>query len=336
MKKNTLCYPHKPVYGGPGNFQIRLSNYLISKGWKIFSSEDKVKSDIILVVGITRKMIWLIKNKFKKTPIILRLDGINWFHKAIKKPFIYNIKSELMNYLSNFIRLFLADHIIYQSNYVKDSWQNKFGIANCPDSVIYNGVEINNNSNIYNKAGKKPKLLFVEGEIQHSPVYIEPIRLLYESFYLKGRVSDVVVIGKIDPKDENYLNINCPNALILDELPHDEVLNFFPNSVYISLEINPPCPNSVIEALSFGCPVVGFDTGSLSELVDKKSGMLISYNSNPDELELPSFKELPSAVDKIINDYATFSNNALQRAVNNFDIEFASKKYMEVFQKYLG
>ena len=119
-------------------------------------------------------------------------------------------------------------------------------------------------------------------------------------------------------------------------MPHDEVLNFFPNSVYISLEINPPCPNSVIEALSFGCPVVGFDTGSLSELVDKKSGMLISYNSNPDELELPSFKELPSAVDKIINDYATFSNNALQRAVNNFDIEFASKKYMEVFQKYLG
>ena len=37
--------------------------------------------------------------------------------------------------------------------------------------------------------------------------------------------------------------------------------------MYFSAELNPPCPNSVIEALACGLPVVGYDTGSLQELV---------------------------------------------------------------------
>src|SRR5262249_1785909 len=38
------------------------------------------------------------------------------------------------------------------------------------------------------------------------------------------------------------------------------------SDVFVYSFLNPPCPNSVIEAISCGLPVVGFDSGSMSEL----------------------------------------------------------------------
>ena len=38
-------------------------------------------------------------------------------------------------------------------------------------------------------------------------------------------------------------------------------------SVYLGLERNLPCPNSVVESLASGTPVVGYVTGSLPEPV---------------------------------------------------------------------
>lgn len=45
-------------------------------------------------------------------------------------------------------------------------------------------------------------------------------------------------------------------------LPRENVNDAMFGSIYLSLDINPACPNTVIEALACGAPVVAFDTGS--------------------------------------------------------------------------
>jgi glycosyltransferase involved in cell wall biosynthesis len=47
-----------------------------------------------------------------------------------------------------------------------------------------------------------------------------------------------------------------------------------------SADLNAACPNSVIEALACGTPVLGYDTGALPEMVPPKSGRIAHYGGN--------------------------------------------------------
>ena len=44
-----------------------------------------------------------------------------------------------------------------------------------------------------------------------------------------------------------------------------------------SADVHPACPNSVIEALACGLPVIAFDTGAIREIVDDSSGAVVAY-----------------------------------------------------------
>ena len=51
---------------------------------------------------------------------------------------------------------------------------------------------------------------------------------------------------------------------------------------------NKPCPNSVIEALASGVPVVGYNSGSLKELVGN-AGIILPYTGgDPNKMEGPN------------------------------------------------
>ena len=73
-----------------------------------------------------------------------------------------------------------------------------------------------------------------------------------------------------------------------------------------SAEINPPCPNSVIEALACGLPVVGFDTGSLRELIGDNAGRLAPYGGNPWKLEPPDVPALAKAAVEVLENQERF------------------------------
>ena len=59
-----VAFPHKPsLIGGPGSFQLLLEKKLLSEKHNIvYAGEDYTKNpDVVLVVGGTRKLLWLIK-----------------------------------------------------------------------------------------------------------------------------------------------------------------------------------------------------------------------------------------------------------------------------------
>jgi len=97
-----------------------------------------------------------------------------------------------------------------------------------------------------------------------------------------------------------------------------------------SAEVNPPCPNSVIEALACGLPVVGFDTGSLAELVQGDAGRLAPYGADPWKLRPPDIPALAEAATEVLQDQDRFRKLARERAESAFDVGKMVNEYLKV------
>jgi glycosyltransferase involved in cell wall biosynthesis len=106
-------------------------------------------------------------------------------------------------------------------------------------------------------------------------------------------------------------------------------------SVYLSLDINPACPNTVAEALACGAPVVAFDTGALPELVDENCGKIVAYGSNPWDLEYPNVESLEQAIKEVFKNYNHYATNAFQKATQDYSLDLMFEKYNKVVKSII-
>ena len=88
--------------------------------------------------------------------------------------------------------------------------------------------------------------------------------------------------------------------------------------VFFSAELNAGCPNSVVEALACGLPVIGFQTGSLPELVVEEAGKTVPYGANHWKLEPPDIESLSLAAMEVLKDQEQYHVAARRRAEASF------------------
>jgi glycosyltransferase involved in cell wall biosynthesis len=70
--------------------------------------------------------------------------------------------------------------------------------------------------------------------------------------------------------------------------------------VLFSADLNAACPNSVIEALACGLPVISYATGSLPEIITGDAGKVVPYGSNYWNLEPPDIDALADAAREVL------------------------------------
>lgn len=116
-------------------------------------------------------------------------------------------------------------------------------------------------------------------------------------------------------------------------LDRSQVSEVMKGSIYLSLDVNPACPNTVIEALSTGSPVVAFDTGAIPELINDSCSAVVKYGSNPWELGYPDVKSLAKAIIKVEKNYDILAKNAKKSAFENYNLEDVVLKYTDVIHK---
>jgi glycosyltransferase involved in cell wall biosynthesis len=143
---------------------------------------------------------------------------------------------------------------------------------------------------------------------------------------------ELMVVGRVDGRTKNKLkNQTAFRLQFMDTVAREHIPWLMRSShLLYSAEINPPCPNSVIEALACGLPVVGFDTGSLSEIVQGDAGRLVPYGADPWKLKPPDIPSLATAAEEVLEEQPRFRSSARDRAEAAFDVEKMVDEYLKV------
>jgi len=291
----------------------------------------------VLVIGSTRQLGNLLYAKKQGFRIVQRLDGMNWLHKRRKTGWRHFLRSERLNLQLSFIRRYIADEIVYQSNFTRDWWNTVYGSMQKTSHVIHNGVDLK----VFSPKGlgDLPKdfirLLVVEGSFKGGHERdlfnaVEAACLLSEK--LNNKV-ELMIAGNAPPELRAQVQV-AHNVCVrwMGLVPHEQIPDLNRGAhLLFPAEINAACPNSVVEALACGLPVVSYATGSLPELLGEDGGMVVPYGSNYWQLEAPDTEALVAAVIKVLNERQKYHLSARARAEKFFGLE----KMVYAYQKIL-
>ena len=337
MTPQICLVPKLDGLGGMVSFQAKFIRGLEERQIPHTFDLNHPNNTAVLVIGGTRHLLQLWQAKRRGVRIVQRLNGLNWLHKVKKMPVSAVLKAELNNRTLAFIRRHLADHILYQSEFSRDWWQKEFGKPGKPLSIAYNGVDL---SQYTPKGPESPprdhnRLLLVEGHLTlASGQGLETAARLSKVLKQQhGLTIERGVVGDVEDALKAHTHSIAPDLWITWKgiLPHERIPSIDRSAhVMFSADLNAACPNSVIEALACGLPVVAYDTGALNELVQEGSGAVVSYGANHWQLEDPDISPLADACAKILLTNMQYREAARKQAETTFGLETMVESYLEV------
>jgi glycosyltransferase involved in cell wall biosynthesis len=237
----------------------------------------------------------------RESRIVLRLDGLRKFYAKTTEVKGDRLQLDLLKY---------ADAIIFQSKESLEQFRKMTGKICAQHYVVHNAVD-QDIFNIKEKKywNKKDKLRIFATSWSKNPMkgFKDIARL--------SKLENVIVnfVGNW-PAEINSENVNLkpavPQPLLAEEYKKNDLF-FFPSR-------NEACPNVVFEALSSGLPVIYHPSGGTPEIVS-------SYG-----VELKD--DLHATLDEVVNRYDVIIER-IKKDYLLFSIDYAGKKYAEVFQE---
>ena len=341
--KQICIVPRVSGVGGMVSFRDNFTSGLLARGVKVTSDSQLSTLDSILVIGGTRDLPGLWRAKRRGIRIVQRLNGMNWLHRLQPTGIKHYLRAEYGNLILRLIRTRFADHIVYQSEFAHQWWERVYGQTRVPNTVIHNAVDLNayspieQASTLYPPQSTHYRVLLVEGALMGGyELGLETAVQLVEHLNTEhkdrlGKPVELMVAGQVSENVKNRWTQKTHIPLEWAGLvPHEQIpeLDRSAHLLYSS-DINAACPNSVIEALACGLPVLAYNTGALPELVTGDTGRVVSYGGDPWKLEQPDIPALAAAAVEILSEQTRFRAAARARAEASFDLGTMVTGYLE-------
>ncbi|HPO57584.1 MAG TPA: glycosyltransferase family 4 protein [Anaerolineaceae bacterium] len=338
MAEGIAILPRLEGLGGPASFRARFCAGLEKRGIPVCDRIPKEGCAAVLVIAGTRRHLGeLIAARRRGLRVVQRLDGMNWVHRRRRTGWKHALRSEYGNRLLALTRRWLADRVVYQSQFALNWWQTVYGPVPAPGRVIYNGVDLQafRPDGPEERPNDRVRLLLVEGHFGggNEQGLENAIQLARGLDTCLDRPVELVVAGQV-PEPLRQAARAWAGDLMLTwagVLPREQIPAADRSAhLLFSADINAACPNAVIEAMACGLPVTGFATGSLPELVQGDAGRLAPYGSNYWALEPPVMGPLVEAAREVLAGGEEFRSAARRRAEQAFDLERVIDQYVEV------
>jgi len=340
MEKNNrtrrVCLvPKVSGVGGMVSFKARLIKGFSERGISVAEDLADDPYEAVLVIGGTRNLTGIWKARRRGLPVVQRLDGMNWIHRKTHTGWKHYLRAEYGNLVLSVIRSRLASQIVYQSEFSLQWWERMYGKTQTPYRVVHNGVDLQQFTP--QGPGERPveqiRLLLVEGTIGGGYEFglQTAIEVGKKLCALDSRLVEVLVVGRISVKlQQAWKNEPGMQVSYLGQVPIESIAQIDRSAhVLYAADLQPACPNSVIEALACGLPVAGFDTGALAEIVGRGAGEVVPYGGDPWKLEQPDTDRLAGSVFRILMEQESYRIAARRRAEEAFGLDCMVDGYLE-------
>ncbi len=327
-KPHALYIPfeHYQSLGGPSTFMKNLQRYLERHRYSYLSS---LKNARVVFFPNSFALPKVKKIKRQGGHIIQRLDGIYYPSKHGEQ--YRELNRDARKIYHNY-----ADAVIFQSRYSQAQCFTMFGerdnyqiIINGVDKSIFYPAQSRENHQI------EGKIRFVTTGRFRNIDMIEPVVKALDM--LKQTIDfELTVIGPVaNLQLEPYFQRTYLRHI--ETLPLQDIAETLRNSdIFIYSHLNPPCPNSVVEAISCGLPIVGFNSGAMAELCFFSKELLADVSKEIfQKYEDFEAHKLVEKIITVVEHYDHYRNIAL---INSrlYPFEECGQQYWDVFQHYLN
>jgi glycosyltransferase involved in cell wall biosynthesis len=319
------------------SFQGRLAAGLEQRGVEVVYDLALRPLDAALVIGGTRDLPGLWRLRRSGIPLVQRLNGMNWIHRHRRTGLRHFLRAEYGNLTLAAIRSNLASRIVYQSIFSQAWWERVHGPTRPPHGIIYNGVDLAlfSPQGGHDRPVNRFRLLMVEGSLGggYDLGLVWGVGLA-ERLQGLGFPIELVVAGKVSApvqaewQSQARLPLRFSGLVPLVDIPAlDRSAH-----VLFAADLHAACPNSVIEALACGLPVVALDTGALKELVVGDAGRVADYGGDAWRLDPPDLDGLARAAVEILQDQERFRQAARRRAELAFGLDAMVEAYLQALE----
>lgn len=316
------------------SFKQKFCTALRARGVEICENLADEPYQAVLLIGGTRQLTMLWRARRRGVRIVQRLDGINWLHRRLRTGLRHALRAEVNNLLLAFTRRFLPNRIVYQSEFARAWWEEWYGAVPIPATVIHNGVDLSQYTpeGPHQRPANRFRLLLVEGNLQGGyEIGLETAMRLAEGLSRRQPV-ELMIVGQIQAAQQQAIQARTRVPLLWAGRVSPERIPEFDRSAHLlyAADLNAACPNSVIEAMACGLPVLAFATGALPELVRGEAGRLVPYGGDVWRLDPPDMDALVQAGEEILSQQPRFRRAARARAEEAFDLNKMVDCYLDV------
>lgn len=118
----------------------------------------------------------------------------------------------------------------------------------------------------------------------------------------------------------------------LGQLSNKQVLKFYKDNnilCLVNVSSSEGLPVSMMEAQSFGIPIIATNVGGVSEIVNEKTGYLLAANPDSDDI----LQSIENIISLSTNDYRQLQINSYKNWNCNFNAEKNYNKFVELYLK---
>lgn len=356
------------------NFKVSYYPGKTTSGQRFFTNLYNELSNLIsngnprlIFFNISAPIMDILLAKLKRKKIVIRVDGIYFdrlsknfnnefnfiirffLNFSLKNNFFKSFFSFFANFLNQnntaFLRMILADKIIYQSKFSQSLYKDFFFYK--PYDIILNGA-------YFKKTKNKPNTEFIN------------VIAIHDSYRPSKRIDEIVKFinwNNINNDKKIYLNLlgfdnKFPDVVsenIIDLVNSNNYIKTYPrfkefdsdiediinkSDLAISFSYRDACPNTVIELMSYSIPFVYYKSGGLPEII-KDAGIGLTYidsdnyyTSHRFENNFPpiNYLDVLKAIIEIKKNRKYYEIKVSNRFKNELDMKVIAQKYIKALE----